>query len=119
VGGLIGARRVAETMAQKITPLNAGQGLVASLTTAALVIVASRFGLPVSTTHVSTGGIFGIGAVTRQAQPKTVIAILVAWITTLPLGSALGAASLLALRSVLTRITVVTGPRGSRRPARG
>jgi len=49
---------------------------------------------------VSTGGIFGIGAVTRQAQPKTVIAILVAWITTLPLGAALGAASLLALRAL-------------------
>jgi PiT family inorganic phosphate transporter len=100
VGGLIGARRVAETMARKITPLNAGQGFVASLTTAALVIAASRFGLPVSTTHVATGGIFGIGAVTRQARPKTVVAILTAWVTTLPLGAALGAASLLVLRAL-------------------
>jgi len=97
-GGLVGARRVAETMARKITPLNAGQGFVASLTTAGLVIAASWFGLPVSTTHVATGGIFGIGAVTRQARPNTVIAILTAWVTTLPLGAALGAASLLALR---------------------
>ena len=100
VGGLVGARRVAETMARKITPLNAGQGFVASLTTAGLVIAASWFGVPVSTTHVATGGIFGIGAVTRQARPKTVIAILTAWITTLPLGAALGAASLLALRAL-------------------
>jgi PiT family inorganic phosphate transporter len=100
VGGLIGARRVADTMARKITPLNAGQGFIASLTTAGLVIAASWFGLPVSTTHVSTGGIFGIGAVTRQARPKTVIAILAAWVTTLPLGAALGAASLLVLRAL-------------------
>ena len=100
VGGLIGARRVAETMARKITPLNAGQGLIASLTTAALVIAASRFGLPVSTTHVATGGIFGIGAVTRQARPKTVVTILAAWVTTLPLGAALGAGSVLVLRAL-------------------
>jgi PiT family inorganic phosphate transporter len=100
VGGLIGARKVAETMARKITPLNAGQGLIASLTTAALVIAASRFGLPVSTTHVATGGIFGIGAVTRQARSKTVVAILTAWVTTLPLGAALGAASVLVLRAL-------------------
>jgi PiT family inorganic phosphate transporter len=100
IGGLIGARRVAETMARKITPLNAGQGFVASLTTAGLVIAASRFGLPVSTTHVATGGIFGIGAVTRQARPKTVVAILTAWITTLPLGATLGAASLFVLRAL-------------------
>ena len=100
VGGLVGARRVAETMARKITPLNAGQGFVASLTTAGLVIAASWFGLPVSTTHVATGGLFGIGAVTGQARPKTVIAILTAWVTTLPLGAALGAASFLALRAL-------------------
>jgi inorganic phosphate transporter, PiT family len=99
-GGLIGARRVAETMARKITPLNAGQGFIASLTTAGLVMAASRFGLPVSTTHVATGSIFGIGAVTRQARPRTVVAILTAWVTTLPLGAALGAASVLVLRAL-------------------
>ena len=100
VGGLLGSRRVAETMAKKITPLNAGQGFIASLTTAGLVIAASRFGLPVSTTHVATGGIFGIGTVTGQARGKTVLAILTAWVTTLPLGAALGAASFIALRAL-------------------
>jgi PiT family inorganic phosphate transporter len=100
VGGLIGARSVAETMARKITPLNAGQGFIASMTTAGLVIAASKFGLPVSTTHVATGSIFGIGAVTRQAQTKTVAAILTAWITTLPLGAAFGAASFIVLRAL-------------------
>jgi PiT family inorganic phosphate transporter len=100
VGGVLGARRVAETMAKKITPLNAGQGFIASMTTAGLVIAASRFGLPVSTTHVATGSIFGIGAATRQARARTVVAILTAWVTTLPLGAALGAASFIALRAL-------------------
>lgn len=94
LGGLVGARKVAETMAKKITPLNPGQGFVASLTTAGLVIAASRFGLPVSTTHVATGGIFGISAVTGKARWKTIGAILTAWVTTLPLGAALGAGAL-------------------------
>jgi PiT family inorganic phosphate transporter len=98
IGGILGARRVAETMAHKIAPLNAGQGFVANLTTAGLVIAASRFGLPVSTTHVATGGIFGIGAVTGEARRKTVLAILTAWATTLPIGALLGALAFLTLR---------------------
>ena len=48
--------------------LNSGQGLVANLTTAGLVIAASRAGLPVSTTHVATGGLFGIGLITGTAR---------------------------------------------------
>lgn len=98
VGGLIGARKVAETMSKKITPLNPGQGFVASLTTAGLVIAASLYGLPVSTTHVATGGIFGISAATGKASWRTIAAILTAWVTTLPLGAALGAASLYLVR---------------------
>ena len=90
VGGILGARKVAETLSHKITKLSAGQGLVANLGTAVLVLVASRFGLPVSTTHVATGGLFGIGIVTRQARWKTVASILMAWMTTLPLAAVLG-----------------------------
>jgi PiT family inorganic phosphate transporter len=98
LGGLLGARKVAETMSKKIATLNAGQGFVANLTTAVLVIAASRFGLPVSTTHVATGGLFGIGAVTGTARWKTIVTILLAWLTTLPLGAALGAGSMLIAR---------------------
>jgi PiT family inorganic phosphate transporter len=98
LGGIAGARKVAETMSKKIVPLNTGQGFVANAATAFLVIGASRWGVPVSTTHVSTGGILGIGLNTRQARWKTVVAILTAWGTTLPLGAALGALSFLILR---------------------
>jgi PiT family inorganic phosphate transporter len=98
VGGVIGARRVALVMSKKITALNPGQGASASLVTALLVIVASRFGLPVSTTHVTVGSIFGIGLVSGQARWKTVAQILLAWVSTLPAGLALGAASYAAMR---------------------
>lgn len=91
LGGLIQARRVAKTMSHGITALNHGQGLSASLVTAGLVMGASSFGLPVSTTHVSTGAIFGIGAVNGRRDWRTIARILLTWIVTLPLGLALGA----------------------------
>jgi PiT family inorganic phosphate transporter len=91
VGGVLNARRVAETMATKITAMNVGQGLTGNVVTAVLVAGASKLGLPVSTTHVSVGALFGIGAVTGTARVRTVLTILVAWVTTLPLGAALSA----------------------------
>jgi len=91
VGGVLGARRVAETMGKKITRMSPGQGLTANLVTALMVLGASRLGLPVSTTHVSVGALFGIATVTGTARTKTIISILFAWITTLPLGAVVAA----------------------------
>ena len=91
LGGLLGARGVAETMSHRVTEMNSGQGLVANLVTSILVIGASRFGMPVSTTHVSCGSLFGIGAVTRKAHWRTIGGILLAWVVTLPIAAVLGA----------------------------
>jgi len=91
VGGLIQARKVAETMSKGITTLNPGQGLTGNLVTALLVIGASRLGMPVSTTHVAVGSIFGIGVAGGKPQWTTVGKIGTAWVTTLPLGGVLGA----------------------------
>ncbi len=84
IGGLLGARRVAETMSHKITSLNPGQGFTSNLSTGILVIAASAYGLPVSTTHVAVGSLFGIGVTTGQANIKTVAGIVLSWIVTLP-----------------------------------
>ena len=97
VGGIVSARRVAETMSRKVTPMNHGQGFTANLTTGATVIGASLLGAPVSTTHVSCGALFGLGAVTRQARWKMMAVILGAWVATLPLGIALGAGTYLLI----------------------
>jgi PiT family inorganic phosphate transporter len=99
VGGVLNARKVAETMSKKITAMNPGQGFTANLVTALLVIGASRLGLPVSTTHVSCGSLFGIGVVNRQAQLRTILSILLAWVTTLPIAAALAAGTYLAART--------------------
>ena len=84
VGGLLGARRVAETMSHRITNMNPGQGFTSNLTTGILVILASTLGLPVSMTHVTVGSLFGIGLTTGQANMKTVTGIVLSWIITLP-----------------------------------
>lgn len=99
LGGLISARRVADTLAHKITDMNPGQGFVANLTTSILVISGSVYGLPLSTTHVSVGGLLGIGIVTRQARWRTVIPVLLAWVTTLPCAAALAAVAYLICRA--------------------
>lgn len=83
-GGLLNARRVAETMSHKITTISHGQGLSSNLTTAMLVIFASKLGLPVSTTHVSVGALFGIGLTTQQANKNMMASILLSWLLTLP-----------------------------------
>jgi PiT family inorganic phosphate transporter len=89
-GGILAARRVAETLGHRITVMNRGQGLIANAVGSALVIAASIFGLPVSTTHVSTGAIFGIGTWTGHARWRVMGKIIAAWLATLPLGLALG-----------------------------
>ena len=79
VGGLLSARRVAQTISHRITPMNQGQGFTANIVTGALVVFATRLGMPVSTTHVSVGSLFGIGASTGQANRRMVSEILLAW----------------------------------------
>lgn len=90
IGGLVAARRVTQTLSHDITPMSHSQGLAGNVSTALLVLFASRFGLPVSTTHVSTGGIFGIGASSRTLRGDTTTRILGAWLGTLPLSALLG-----------------------------
>jgi PiT family inorganic phosphate transporter len=84
IGGLLNARKVAETMSRKITAMNHGQGFTANLTTAVLVVLASFLGLPVSTTHVSVGSLFGVGLTTGKANPRVMNAIVLSWLITLP-----------------------------------
>jgi PiT family inorganic phosphate transporter len=76
-------------------------GFVANIVTSFLVIFASRWGLPVSTTHVSCGSLFGIGIANGQANWGVIRTILFAWILTLPLA----AASAGLIYSILNRVT--------------
>ena len=98
MGGIIGARKVAETVSKRITAMDPEQGLTANLITSVLVIFASKWGMPVSTTHVSCGALFGIGITNGQAQWKMIRTILAAWVLTLPTAGALSGVIYLLLR---------------------
>jgi PiT family inorganic phosphate transporter len=99
LGGVLAARRVAATMSHGITPMSHGQGFTANLVTSGLVGVASWLALPVSTTHVSCGALFGLGAVTGGARWAAVRRILGAWLLTLPAGALAAAAAVAVLRA--------------------
>jgi PiT family inorganic phosphate transporter len=101
LGGLFDADKVAETLGKKITGLDPGQGFAASLVTASLVITASIKSLPLSTTHVSVGSLFGIGAATGQAHWKKVVEIMIVWVTTVPCGALLAAIAYLAISAIV------------------
>src|SRR5262245_15185757 len=98
IGGIIQSRRIAETMSHRIPTMNHGQGLSANLSTSILVILASLGGLPVSTTHVSVGSLFGIGLATGQANPRVIINIVLSWIITLPCAALIGGGAYALLR---------------------
>lgn len=97
IGGLLSARRVAKTMSWDITGMNEGQGFAANLVTSLLVLGASNVGVPVSTTHVSCGALFGIGAASGEGRWHTIATIIGAWVVTLPVAAASAAVLYLLL----------------------
>lgn len=99
VGGLLNARKVAHKVSKEITKLNHGQGLTSNLVTGFLVVFASRMGMPVSTTHVSCGALFGIGTVTGQGNLRVVTQIVLAWVLTLPISALFAAIAFRLLSS--------------------
>ena len=90
-GGLLSSKKVSETMSKEITPLNDGQGFTANFATGLSVLTGSLFGLPLSTTHVSVGSIFGIGASNKDKNSKVIKEIVYSWVLTLPIAAIFGA----------------------------
>jgi PiT family inorganic phosphate transporter len=80
--------------------MNAGQRFTANLMTGVIVIVASRWGLPVSTTHVSCGSLFGLDTVTGGARCRSITKILLEWLVTLPIAAVAASLSFVLFRSL-------------------
>jgi len=99
-GSLMAGRRVTRVLAEDITPMDDREGFVANLVTAALVTTGAVHGLPMSTTHVASGGIFGAGAQRGTLDRSALRKILLAWIVTLPAAAVLGAGSYAAAEFV-------------------
>jgi PiT family inorganic phosphate transporter len=97
LGSYVAGRRVTETLAGKVTTIRHDDGFAANLVTSALVGVASFYALPVSTTHVSTGAITGVGVRKADVRWGVVRAMAVAWVVTLPVAGIIAALAYLAI----------------------
>jgi PiT family inorganic phosphate transporter len=93
LGTLTGGWRIVRTMGSRITKLKPFSGFCAETGGAATVILASIWGIPVSTTHTITGSIIGVGATQRFSAVRWGVAerIVYAWILTIPMAAAIGA----------------------------
>lgn len=85
--------RVIKTIGTKITELTPSRGFCAELAAASTVVLASRLGLPVSTTHIVVGAVLGVGLARGIAaiDMRTVLGIVTSWLVTLPIGAILAA----------------------------
>jgi PiT family inorganic phosphate transporter len=93
LGTLSGGWRIVKTMGQKITKLTPVDGFCAETASAVSIFTATHLGVPVSTTHVITGAISGVGAVRRLSAVRWGITLNIvwAWIMTIPAAGIIGA----------------------------
>lgn len=95
VGGLaVWGKKVIATIGESIIPLQPSSGFCAELATATTILVASRFGLPVSTSHALVGGVVGIGLLQdiKSVKFSTLKGIAAAWLVTVPVSAVLSVA---------------------------
>ncbi|WP_219884656.1 inorganic phosphate transporter [Merismopedia glauca] len=101
-GLAIWGKNVIATVGEGIIPLQPSSGFSAELATATTILLASRFGLPVSTSHALVGAVVGIGLVQnwRSVKLGTLKAIALAWVTTIPICGLLGAGVFVLLKAI-------------------
>ncbi len=92
LGTAVGGWRIVRTMGLKVVELRPIDGFAAETAAGTIIEVASRLGIPVSTTHVISSAILGVGATKRLSAVRWGIAgsIVTAWIVTLPACIAMG-----------------------------
>lgn len=94
--------RVMRTIGTKITELTPTRGFCAELAAATTVVLASRTGLPVSTTHILVGAVIGVGMArgVGAIDLRVVGGIVVSWVVTLPVGGVLAALFYFTLKGI-------------------
>jgi PiT family inorganic phosphate transporter len=92
LGTAVGGWRIVHTMGMKVVDLRPIDGFAAETAAATVIEVASRLGIPVSTTHVISSAIMGVGATRRASAVRWGIAgrIVTAWVVTIPVCVILG-----------------------------
>lgn len=94
--------RVMQTIGKRITELTPTRGFCATLAAAVTVVLASRTGMPVSTTHIAVGAVIGVGMARGIAaiDLRVIGSIVVSWVITLPVGGVLAVLFYFAIRGM-------------------
>ncbi len=102
IGTAFGGWRIVKTMGMKITKLKPVNGFCAETAGAVTLFLATHWGIPVSTTHTITGGIIGVGSVTKFSTIKWGVArrIVWAWIMTIPMSALVSALCFYAVKFI-------------------
>jgi PiT family inorganic phosphate transporter len=81
--------RVMETIGKKITELTPTRGFAAEFAAATTIVIASKLGLPISTTHTLVGGVLGVGLARGigALNLRIIGDIIVSWVITIPIGA--------------------------------
>ena len=103
LGTAAGGWRIIRTMGQRVVKLDPVHGFAAETTAASIILTASHFGMPVSTTHVISSAIIGVGSSDRLSAVRWGVAgnIVIAWILTIPASAAVAAVAYLVLSPIL------------------
>ncbi len=96
--------KLMKTIGTRITELTPSRGYCATLAAAATVVLASRTGLPVSTTHIAVGAVIGVGLARGigAIDIRVIGGIVMSWIVTLPVGGVLAALIFFTLKGIFT-----------------
>ena len=96
--------RVMETVGKKITELTPSRGFAAQLAAATPIVLASRFGSPISTTHPLVGAVLGVGLARgiSAVDLRVVGKIIVSWVATLPIAAGLSVFFYFFFKGLLT-----------------
>ena len=103
LGTAAGGWRIIRTMGQRVVKLDPVHGFAAETTAATVILTASHFGVPVSTTHVISSAIMGVGSSDRFSAVRWGIAgnIVVAWVLTIPASGLVAGLVYAVLRQLL------------------
>jgi PiT family inorganic phosphate transporter len=103
LGTAAGGWRIIRTMGQRVVKLDPVHGFAAETTAASIILTASHFGMPVSTTHVISSAIIGVGSSDRLSAVRWGVAgnIVIAWILTIPASALVAALAYLAVSPFL------------------
>jgi len=102
LGTAVGGWRIMRTMGHRVAHLEPVHGFVAETTSATILFATAQFGIPVSTTHVISSAIMGVGSSRGSRGVRWGVArnILIAWVVTIPAAAAVAALAWIVLKIV-------------------